>query len=173
MQKIATKLTKKVAEFVKEVSELDYSSDIGVSYFHYPNISSKIGFEYGYHSFSELKNGYTEVSEQEFIDMVTDELFKEAQKPEEMKTKCIVLGQENEPVKELKKIELIYGLNGHSDFNKSCGINNLYTYKEIILLSKSYSGISGELYDLIFARKKDDMPHQDCLFLGHWNDGVV
>lgn len=75
--KIATKLTKKVAEFVNENKIGVFNGyQPGKSYFLYPQV------EKNGHLFGVIMSGYTEVSEQEFIDMVTAELFKEAQKPE-------------------------------------------------------------------------------------------
>lgn len=101
MQKIATKLTARVAEFVNQVSGIDYKESIN-SFFHYPSLFSlftEADFIKGDHLMGFVSKNYTQVTEQEFIDLVTEQLN---QKP---MTKCIVLGQENEPVKELKKIE--------------------------------------------------------------------
>lgn len=76
--KIATKLTKRVAEFVNErgigISSEGWRYRVCEDYFHYP------GYFNGNHRLIFPHEGYTSVSEQEFIDMVTAELFKEAQK---------------------------------------------------------------------------------------------
>lgn len=158
--KIATKLTKKVAEFVNEnrVNNECYEYSESENFFHYP------GIEIGWHE-SPLEVGYTKVSEQEFIDMVTAELFKEAQKPKEMKTKCIVLGQENEPVKELKKIEL-----------KEC-INTDLTTSKWNLSPSAFHELqldlnAGKFKGMDFIIGVDEKGERTFL-LGHWNDGVV
>lgn len=84
--------------------------------------------------------------------------------PMEQKTKCIVLGQDEEPKKELKPIEFVsvVGLN--------IILGAVYSpdyYKNIELISQGYT----EGYDLMFAY--DDDRSTGCAYLGYWNDGIV
>lgn len=76
MKKIATKLTPKVKEFIRETFKSDYYNDKFVSendVFHYPNVKDFNGFCKGEHCFFCLKEGYEEVSEQEFLDYFKEE----------------------------------------------------------------------------------------------------
>lgn len=77
--KIATKLTKRVAEFVNEnkVSHYKDYKDVGNFYFHYPEISKT-----NHLLNNSVKEGYKEVPEQEFIDLVTAELAGKTDKVE-------------------------------------------------------------------------------------------
>lgn len=163
--KIATKLTKKVAEFVNEQYIRNFHPDES-DYLHFDSEMKPTPC-----MFSELFKGYALVSEQEFIDMVTAELFKEAQKPKEMKTKCIVLGQENEPKKELKKIELKKCMQVKTgDFSDLGGLGPNIDLNEKfteLALNPTYK-IEG--YDLIHATTRSGSYQ---IWLGHWNDGVA
>lgn len=150
--KIATKLTKRVAEFVNEKYRRNFHADES-DYIHFDR-------EQVVYMFSNPLNGYTHVSEQEFIDMVTAEL-----KPKEMKTKCIVLGQENEPVKELKKIEFVSFIGE----TKIMDAKSKPTEFDIIeLISRDYNK-----FDLMFAYHESDGRSSGTAYLGHWNDGIV
>lgn len=168
--KIATKLTKRVSEFVNDRGigvDRFYDKCIN-SFFHYPVLPYDSG-----HLRTKVSDGYYPVAEQEFIDMATDELAGKTDtlKPKEMKTKCIVLGQENDPVKELKKIELkkcmqvktgvfsdLGGLGPNIDLNEK--------FSELAL-NPTYK-IEG--YDLIHATTRTGSYQ---IWLGHWNDGVA
>lgn len=68
MRKIATKLTPKVKEFIKkEFKTNNYNNEYEQNIFHFPNYKNGNGFLIGKHSSNELKSGYTEASEDEFI----------------------------------------------------------------------------------------------------------
>lgn len=78
-------------------------------------------------------------------------------------TKVTILGGEQK--KELKKIEFKKALERCSNFKKS--ISEPEEWDNIILLEKNYTE---DNLDLMYAydNKKDG-----CLYLGHFNDGVV
>ena len=84
--------------------------------------------------------------------------------PMEQKTKCIVLGQDGEPKKELKPIEFVKAILLSEISKAGCSPDD---YKNIELISKGY--IDG--HDLMFAY--DDDRSTGCAYLGYWNDGVV
>lgn len=81
-----------------------------------------------------------------------------------MSTKCIVLGQEEK--KELEKIEFVKAL------NRSFMISNASTkpsdWDNIELITKNYTY---KKEDVMFAY--NECRRNGCLYLGHWNDGVV
>jgi hypothetical protein len=79
-------------------------------------------------------------------------------------TKVTILGQD-EPKKELKKIEFVKYITGDRILD-SCSLNP-DEYDNIILIKKNYSDSS---LDLMYAYSNDDI---NCLYLGHFNDGVV
>jgi hypothetical protein len=79
-------------------------------------------------------------------------------------TKVIILGEE--PKKEKKKIVFVKALNIYYEFfNAICGASS---YKNIEFICVNYLG---ENYDLMFAYDEDR--DKGCLFLGHFNDGIV
>lgn len=82
-----------------------------------------------------------------------------------MPTKCIVLGQENEPVKELKKIEFVLMLDDTHTTTRALDCGKSYDFIELIC--KGYNE-----YDLMFAYSTGGR-NEGILYLGHWNDGVV
>lgn len=65
-RKIATKLTPRIAEFVKEKSGLDYPVN-QENLFYYPNFLNHKGFKDDYHVSKIIVDGYEELTEQEFI----------------------------------------------------------------------------------------------------------
>jgi len=73
--KIATKLTPRIVEFVKDKSGLNYVRHEG--YFHYPNFDNFNGFKNGYHGDYVVNEGYEEVTEQEFVNYFNDFEFGE------------------------------------------------------------------------------------------------
>lgn len=79
-------------------------------------------------------------------------------------TKVNIIGQE--PKKdERKKIEFVYLLNENLVIESTS--QTLHPVKEIILLQKNY----GKGLDLMFAMYDDS--DCNCIFLGHFNDGIV
>jgi len=87
-----------------------------------------------------------------------------------MKTKVTILGEEPQK-KELKKIEfvkiLMSSLKVEETEKEPEHYHLPFEWANIILLHKNYGGG----LDLMFA-KSDDI-NDGCLFLGHFNDGVV
>lgn len=91
-----------------------------------------------------------------------------------MKTKVIVLGQELKEEKNLKPIEFVSYLDENSlKFKKNIynGMCKPCEWENIELVCTNFLGKG---LDLMFAYDKDrndDFKH--CLYLGHFNDGVV
>lgn len=79
-------------------------------------------------------------------------------------TKVSVFGQQPTETKELKKIEFVKVVNGDtltlSSPNKSPN-----EWDAICLIERKYSPD----YDLIYAHNNGI----GCVYLGHWNDGIV
>ena len=88
-------------------------------------------------------------------------------------TKVSVFGEQPTEPKKLKKIEFVKWLKGYGGVFKvqqeGC-FTGPKNWAEVCLLAKNYQGSE---YDLIFARSSIDSPFRTCLYLGHWNDGVV
>lgn len=79
-------------------------------------------------------------------------------------TKVIILGQE--PKEEKKKpIQFVKSLSSMLNIQNS--IESPKNYNHIELICRKYNSE----YDLMFAYNKDRS--NGCLFLGHFNDGVV
>lgn len=88
-------------------------------------------------------------------------------------TKVSVFGEQHIQPKELKKIEFVKWLNGYDRLYKlqEAGIcTNPSKWGEVCLLAKRYQRGG---YDLIFARGVIEGEFRTCIYLGHWNDGVV
>lgn len=86
-------------------------------------------------------------------------------------TKVSVFGQQSTETKELKKIEFVKWLKSYENEHKVRDSNSIpKTWDEVCLLVKKYQRSE---YDLIFARGVIDGEFRTCIFLGHWNDGVV
>lgn len=83
-----------------------------------------------------------------------------------MKTKVTILGQEPEE-KKLKPIEFKYYLHGLKMVEISYEQKPPF-WDNIVLLRKNYD--HSEL-DLMYAYKEEQ--YYRCLFLGHFNDGIV
>lgn len=81
-------------------------------------------------------------------------------------TKVSIFGQSDSEAKKLKPIELVKTLlkNGEFEDPKSEPKN----WGNLMLLEKEYT--SSQM-DLIWAY--DENPNIGCIYLGHWNDGVV
>ncbi len=89
-------------------------------------------------------------------------------------TKCIVIGEKSPEVSK-KKIEFISLIKLKSGGKGGLVVGkNPYTKPEkwdnLELISKNYRGFG---IDLIFAYDKDIRSIGSCLYLGHWNDGIV
>jgi hypothetical protein len=88
-------------------------------------------------------------------------------------TKVSVFGQQPTETKDLKKIEFVKWLNV---CDRTCKVqesglcNQASNWEEVCLLVKKYQRSE---YDLIFARGVIDGEFRTCIYLGHWNDGVV
>lgn len=81
-------------------------------------------------------------------------------------TKVTILGQEPTEKKELKKIEFKIKLSYNLIFdNAVCKPNE---WDNIILLERSYGRDDG--LDLMYASSINSI---GCLYLGHFNDGIV
>ena len=78
-------------------------------------------------------------------------------------TKVIILGEPAEQ-KEGKKIEFIYGLSTDRSLFKHASTPS--SYKNVELILRNF----GE-YDLMIAYDNDK--DFGCLYLGHFNDGIV
>jgi hypothetical protein len=84
--------------------------------------------------------------------------------------KIIVIGEENKTVSQKKPIEILSAWSAPESIRP---INesrlNIHDYNFVELVAKDY--LAG--FDLIFCyydtRKRGD----GCVFLGHWNDGVL
>ena len=88
-------------------------------------------------------------------------------------TKVSVFGEQHIQPKELKKIKFVKWLNGYEDRHKveEAGVyTNPGNWEEVCLLVKRYQRSE---YDLIFARGIIEGEFRTCIYLGHWNDGVV
>lgn len=84
-----------------------------------------------------------------------------------MATKVTILGEQ--PIEqEKKKIEFVKWINENGVAIGSIG-NKPSTWGEILLLQRKYQG--GK-YDLMFASKPNE-GSLNCLYLGHFNDGIV
>lgn len=88
-----------------------------------------------------------------------------------MATRVSVFGQQPTETKELKKIEFVKWLKSYEDEDKVKESTSLpKVWEEICLLQKNYQDSK---HDLIFARGKIDGHFRTCIYLGHWNDGIV
>ena len=87
-------------------------------------------------------------------------------------TKCIVLGEDNsvQPVK--KPIKFIWVVtneklaNTAKQVDNACGKPNQFAHVELVQQASSK-----DYFDVMFAY--DQNRNDGCLYLGHWNDGVV
>jgi len=82
-------------------------------------------------------------------------------------TKVIVIGENNQPENEKKKIELLKFLSSKIEIIIDAG--NISNYKYVELICKDYTDGN----DMIFCYNNPDNRSVGTLFLGHWNDGVV
>jgi hypothetical protein len=86
-------------------------------------------------------------------------------------TKVSVFGQQPTETKELKKIEFVKWLKSYENEHRLRDSNSTpSSWGEVCLLVKKYQRSE---YDLIFTRGVFDGEFRTCIFLGHWNDGVV
>lgn len=84
-------------------------------------------------------------------------------------TKVIVLGQSEPKEKELKKIEFVKIVSGRKDLGAIEQTKDKPSaFLNIELISKS---TTQSYYDIMFAY--DDDRSVGCIYLGHFNDGVV
>jgi len=85
-----------------------------------------------------------------------------------MKTKCIVIGEDNQEKKEKKPIkffrEVILDFTPSYDFPLPLSLD----YKNIELIRRA-SLVNH--YDVLFAY--NDAREHGVLYLGHWNDGII
>lgn len=88
-----------------------------------------------------------------------------------MKTKVTILGQAEAVKPELKKIEFVKYL------DKELDIKNVITIKpsdcdNIELISSDYKGTG---FDLMFAYNDGfrNGNYNNCIFIGHFNDGII
>lgn len=82
--------------------------------------------------------------------------------------KVIVIGEENKAPEQKKPIELIRSWCGENEVSL---VNSLIikNYDYIELIAKNYF----DDFDLIFCYYDAKNRGEGCIFLGHWNDGVV
>lgn len=78
-------------------------------------------------------------------------------------TKVTILGQEPKEKKELKPIEFTESLTGSKNFEGGCVPPSDWANIELVCRYGSF--------DIMFAY--DDSRNNGCLYLGHFNDGVV
>lgn len=72
-----------------------------------------------------------------------------------------------------KKVEIIYFLSVAFTFSKVY-VHELGGFNEVSLICRNYGRNNGEWLDLIYAHYNGaDDGKNSCLFLGHWNDGVI
>lgn len=92
-----------------------------------------------------------------------------------MKTKVTILGQ-NEPIRKIKgkKIEF------HKCLTDIFKIREIIALKSepcnwgnVVLISKNYDGDGTDLMLAFESTGEVDGASDDCLFLGHFNDGIV
>lgn len=81
-------------------------------------------------------------------------------------TKVTILGQE--PKEEKKPIEFKLWINDHGGYRDDI-TKQANTWDEVMLICKNYRG--GGL-DLMLT-KSNSFEFKECLYLGHFNDGVV
>lgn len=85
-----------------------------------------------------------------------------------MSTKVIVIGEANETVSQKKPIKLISSWCHPREIGFDLGTNPCeYNYVELV--AKDYF----TEFDLIFCYNNPNRRGNGCLFIGHWNDGVV
>jgi hypothetical protein len=82
-----------------------------------------------------------------------------------MATKVTILGQEPKEEKKLKQIELIRWLAKDGEFEIASG--KCTEWENVLLLEKKYT----EDLDLMYLY--DNGRKMGCLYLGHFNDGIV
>jgi hypothetical protein len=81
-------------------------------------------------------------------------------------TKTSIFGQSEVKQEEKKPIEFVKVLGANNEFRDSKITPE--SWCNVMLLQKNYNA---DLLDLIWAYDKD--PNLGCLYLGHWNDGIV
>ena len=79
-------------------------------------------------------------------------------------TNVIIIGEQPEK-KEVKPIEFVKALECNEAFTTACHLPK--HWENIELICKNYS----TQYDLMFAY--NNIRHEGCLYLGHFNDGIV
>jgi len=84
-------------------------------------------------------------------------------------TKVIILGDQAEQKKELKKIEFVSALT--PKYVIGAAVVRPDIYKNIELVCRDYDDSQSGSMDLMFAY--DDNRNYGCIYLGHFNDGVV
>lgn len=158
-----TKIHVKNEEESRKVQELAFS--LGYRWFgEYFKISKYIDKPYLYFD-SEGTITYNETTYG--FDMYSNKLitFKELFPMEQkQKTKCIVLGQNEDSKKELKPIEFVNAILLNTILKTASSPTE---YKNIELVCRNYV----DVYDLMFAYDEDRS--KGCAYLGYWNDGIV
>ena len=85
-----------------------------------------------------------------------------------MKTKVNTLGDSK--VEEPKNtIQFTYGVDDDFTTNQNAGYEP-WDYHEVTLIAKDYCSWKGIRYDLMVGHGIDQ---PTCLFLGHFNDGII
>lgn len=87
-----------------------------------------------------------------------------------MGTKVTVLGQE-EPKKELKKIQLTHCAQYDTGIFICLGSIDVSVYKELFLLGEEAFIIEDVKYDVFAGKYRDNK--EIHILLGHFNDGIV
>lgn len=125
-RKIATILTPKIAEFIYEKTGFIYPAD-KYSYFHFSNHVNFNGFLQGYHGDYVIKEGYEELTEQEFINYFNGFEFRER----------VLCDDGIERIFLFKKDDVYYCLNRHHEecFNRKESIYGI-PFKSIQKLEK-------------------------------------
>lgn len=92
-----------------------------------------------------------------------------------MATKVTILGN-NEPIRKRKgkKIEFLKCLGMSLKFKDISGIKSTPDkWGNVMLISKNYDGDGTDLMIAFENTEEVDGASNDCLFLGHFNDGIV
>ena len=90
-------------------------------------------------------------------------------------TKIIILGQE-EPKRKSNKIQFVKILtagNNIESIRDNTESGGKFNFIELVAKGYSRSNTNSDRYDLIFCYDDKDRRGDGCLFLGHFNDGVV
>ena len=83
-------------------------------------------------------------------------------------TKCSVIGEHN-TVTDKKPIKFLKVMNHLHKIRNS--VREPGQYSNVELICTRYGTVQGVPFDLMFAY--DNIRSDGCLYIGHWNDGVV